>query len=313
MHDQQRPFGFGRTGIDLEARSPACCRPPSGSARPTRSPSSRSGTPARPSRWASARGYNNFTMLQLASATATLVSGGHGAYKPRLVREIEGRDRRAPPDGQRRCRRRRSSPSTSADHARADGVTQEGTSTAFAGAPHKTGGKTGTAQAVGIQANEKYNAAKMEGAQARPFALHGLRAGWRQADHRAGHGGRERRLRLGGLPRSRGVFDYLLLASTPARRHRATRRARRRRPSVAGVGRHRGAAAGHHRPAGGGRPARSQLPGLPGGAAMNAGPARRAHERGRFERPSIWQRLAPVFTGFDGRCWPSCCWPAAGW
>jgi penicillin-binding protein 2 len=34
------------------------------------------------------QGYNNFTMLQLASATATLVSGGQ-RFKPRLVREIE--------------------------------------------------------------------------------------------------------------------------------------------------------------------------------------------------------------------------------
>ena len=43
------------------------------------------------------------------------------------------------------------------------GVTQEGTSArSFAGAPYKSGGKTGTAQAVGIKANEKYNAAKLE-------------------------------------------------------------------------------------------------------------------------------------------------------
>ncbi|MEQ1712959.1 MAG: MreB/Mrl family cell shape determining protein, partial [Hyphomicrobium sp.] len=43
------------------------------------------------------------------------------------------------------------------------GVTQEGTSVrSFAGAKYKSGGKTGTAQAVGIKANEKYNAAKMD-------------------------------------------------------------------------------------------------------------------------------------------------------
>ncbi len=50
------------------------------------------------------QGYNNFTMLQLASATATLVSGGE-RYKPRLVREIvdvvSGETRRV---GQRRAR-----------------------------------------------------------------------------------------------------------------------------------------------------------------------------------------------------------------
>jgi penicillin-binding protein 2 len=32
----------------------------------------------------------------------------------------------------------------------------------FAGAPYRSGGKTGTAQAVGIRQNERYNAAKME-------------------------------------------------------------------------------------------------------------------------------------------------------
>jgi penicillin-binding protein 2 len=42
------------------------------------------------------------------------------------------------------------------------GVTQEGTSTrVFAGAPYTSGGKTGTAQAVTIRQNEKYNAAKL--------------------------------------------------------------------------------------------------------------------------------------------------------
>ena len=43
------------------------------------------------------------------------------------------------------------------------GVTQEGTSTrVFVGAPYASGGKTGTAQAVGIGKNEKYNASKLE-------------------------------------------------------------------------------------------------------------------------------------------------------
>jgi penicillin-binding protein 2 len=42
------------------------------------------------------------------------------------------------------------------------GVTQTGTSTkVFAGAPYLSGGKTGTAQAVGIRQNEKYNASKL--------------------------------------------------------------------------------------------------------------------------------------------------------
>jgi penicillin-binding protein 2 len=43
------------------------------------------------------------------------------------------------------------------------GVTQEGTSTRiFMGAGYQSGGKTGTAQAVGVRQNEKYNASKLE-------------------------------------------------------------------------------------------------------------------------------------------------------
>jgi penicillin-binding protein 2 len=43
-----------------------------------------------------------------------------------------------------------------------EGVTLEGTSArAFAGAPYRSGGKTGTAQAVTIRQNEKYDARKL--------------------------------------------------------------------------------------------------------------------------------------------------------
>jgi penicillin-binding protein 2 len=42
------------------------------------------------------------------------------------------------------------------------GVTQSGTATkVFAGAPYQSGGKTGTAQAVTIRQNEKYNASRL--------------------------------------------------------------------------------------------------------------------------------------------------------
>jgi penicillin-binding protein 2 len=165
MHDQMAPLGFGRkTGIDLQNESTGICRPPRGSAATTSARSSRSGMPARPSRWASARATTPSRMLQLASATATLVSGGQ-RFKPRLVREIE--------DVVTHERRRIASdaleplpykPEHIALLLRAmHGVTQEGTSTrVFAGAPYKSGGKTGTAQAVGVKANQKYDASKLE-------------------------------------------------------------------------------------------------------------------------------------------------------
>ncbi len=110
------------------------------------------------------QGYNNFTMLQLASATATLATGGQ-RFKPRLVREIE--------DVLTRDRKRVASEALPALPYKPEhvdvivramyGVTQEGTSVrSFSGAPYKSGGKTGTAQAIGIKQNEKYNASKLD-------------------------------------------------------------------------------------------------------------------------------------------------------
>jgi len=91
------------------------------------------------------------------------VSGGL-RFEPRVVREIENvvtRERRlvsshavAPLDLK---------PENVAVIRRAmHGVTQTGTSTkVFVGAPYLSGGKTGTAQAVGVRQNEKYNASKL--------------------------------------------------------------------------------------------------------------------------------------------------------
>ena len=110
------------------------------------------------------QGYNSFTTLQMAAATATLVSGGQ-RYKPRLVREIQdvvtGERRRVASDALEAL-------PFNPEHVdlikRAlYSVTQEGTATrVFVGAPYQSGGKTGTAQAVGIGKNEKYNASRMD-------------------------------------------------------------------------------------------------------------------------------------------------------
>ena len=108
------------------------------------------------------QGYNSFTRRQMASATATRASGGL-RFEPRLVREIE--------DVVTRERRQVASDALpplalKPEHVELIrramyGVTQQGTSTrVFVGAPYATGGKTGTAQAVGLRPNEKYNAAK---------------------------------------------------------------------------------------------------------------------------------------------------------
>jgi penicillin-binding protein 2 len=109
------------------------------------------------------QGYNNFTMLQMASATATLVSGGR-RFEPRLVKEIEdgvSRERKAAPrNGEKQLPFKPEQ--VEVLRAALHGVTQQGTSTrVFAGAPYASGGKTGTAQAVGIRQNAKYNASRL--------------------------------------------------------------------------------------------------------------------------------------------------------
>jgi penicillin-binding protein 2 len=97
------------------------------------------------------------------------------------------------------------------------GVTQEGTSTrVFAGASYLSGGKTGTAQAVGLNKNEKYNAAKME----ERLRDHSLYVAFAPAEdpkialavivENAGFGS------ASAAPIARRVFDYWLLGQYPS-------------------------------------------------------------------------------------------------
>ncbi|URI10384.1 penicillin-binding protein 2 [Aquincola tertiaricarbonis] len=164
MHDQLSPLGFGRrTGIDLEAEGTGLLPSTAWKKKAYKRPEQQKWFSGETISLGIGQGYNNFTMLQVASATATLVAGGQ-RFQPRLVREVENvvthEKRRVsgqPLDALPY------KPEHIALVLRAlHGVTQEGTSTpVFAGAPYKSGGKTGTAQAVGVRANEKYNAAKL--------------------------------------------------------------------------------------------------------------------------------------------------------
>jgi penicillin-binding protein 2 len=165
MHDQLEPFGFGRkTGIDMEGEVTGLLPSTEWKKRAYRKPEQQKWYAGETISLGIGQGYNNFTMLQMASAMATLVSGGQ-RYQPRLVREVR--------DTITRETRTLSSDALpplpfKPEHVELVtralyGVTQEGTSVrSFMGAPYKSGGKTGTAQAVGIKQNEKYNAAKLE-------------------------------------------------------------------------------------------------------------------------------------------------------
>ncbi len=165
MYEQLLPFSFGRkTGIDVEGEVTGLLPSTEWKRRYYKRPEQQKWYAGETISLGIGQGYNTFTMLQLASATATLVSGGQ-RFKPRLVREVE--------DVVTRARKRVASDALEPLPFKPEhvalinralyGVTQEGTSTrVFVGAPYKSGGKTGTAQAVGVKANEKYNASKLE-------------------------------------------------------------------------------------------------------------------------------------------------------
>ena len=165
MHAHLSPFLFGsKTGIDVEGEVTGLLPSTEWKRRYYKKPEQQRWYAGETISLGIGQGYNNFTMLQLASATATLVSGGL-RFAPRLAREIEN----VVTHEKTRVAGQALSPlPLNADHVALInralyGVTQEGTSVrSFAGAPYTSGGKTGTAQAVGIKANEKYNAAKLD-------------------------------------------------------------------------------------------------------------------------------------------------------
>lgn len=110
------------------------------------------------------QGQNTFTMLQMAQATATLAAAGQ-RFKPHLVKVVENFETRVQA---RKVGEALPPLNWKPEHVAfirhaMYGVTQEGTSRgSFVGAPYQSGGKTGTAQVVGIKQGEKYNARNVD-------------------------------------------------------------------------------------------------------------------------------------------------------
>jgi len=219
IHEQLLPFGFGRkTGVDVEGEVSGVLPSTEWKRKYYKRPEHQKWYAGETISLGIGQGYNNFTMLQLASATATLVSGGQ-RYKPRLVREIE--------DVVTHAKKRLANDALpplplKPEHTEVilralHGVTQEGTSTRiFMGAPYKSGGKTGTAQAVSIKANEKYDAAKL-GEYQRDHSLYIAMAPIEAPTvavavviENAGFGA------AAAAPIARRVFDYVLLGQVPS-------------------------------------------------------------------------------------------------
>jgi penicillin-binding protein 2 len=219
IHDQLQRFGFGElTGIDIFGEVRGLLPSTAWKRKAYKKPEQQKWYAGETISLGIGQGYNNFTMLQLASAVATLANNGV-KMKPHLVKEVVDIITRAP---------------TTTEHESVGevianaaniavvkramvGVNIEGTSAAsFRGAPYTSGGKTGTAQVVQIKANEKYSASKME----ERFRDHALFTAFAPAEdpkialaiivENAGFGAKY------SAPIARRVIDYWLLNQYPS-------------------------------------------------------------------------------------------------
>jgi penicillin-binding protein 2 len=165
MHDFMKPLGFGQiTGIDIFGESRGVLPSQEWKRNYYRRPEQKKWYAGETISLGIGQGYNNFTMLQLAQATATLVNDGI-KHKPHLVIATEdAMSRKREPVPRPPPENLGYKPEHVAVIRKAMvAVTQQGTSTrVFQGAPYLSGGKTGTAQAVGVAQGAKYNASKLE-------------------------------------------------------------------------------------------------------------------------------------------------------
>ena len=214
IHDFMKPWGFGQiTGIDVEGEQTGIL--PSSAWKEKRF--KQKWFPGETISVGIGQGYNAFTLLQLAHATANLANDGV-VMKPHLVKAIED-----PRTGER-------TPTVRAESYRIPikpehlkivrdamvDVNISGTGrSAFQGVPYKVGGKTGTAQVVSIKQGEKYNEARV----AERNRDHSLFIAFAPADkptiamavlvENGGFGARA------AAPIARQVLDYYLLGKVP--------------------------------------------------------------------------------------------------
>ena len=219
MHDFMAPFGFGQiTGIDVNGEVRGVLPSQDWKRKAYRRPEQKKWYAGETISLGIGQGYNTFTMLQLAQATAVLANNGI-KYQPRLLLGTQDAVTRvmqpvpAPPPvnlGYKPA-------NVEVIRKAMVGVTQEGTSTrVFAGAPYLSGGKTGTAQAVTIGQKDKYNSAKLQEHQ-RDHAVYIAFAPANDPQialavivENAGWGAGV------AAPIARRVFDYVLLGQYPS-------------------------------------------------------------------------------------------------
>ncbi|AJC20619.1 penicillin-binding protein 2 [Pandoraea pulmonicola] len=160
IHDFMAPLGFGQlTGIDIEGEARGILPSTEWKRKAYKKPAQQKWYDGETISLGIGQGYNSFTILQLAHATATLANNGV-VMKPHLVKAVED-----PVTHSRQLTVPHESARLPYKQADVDfvkramvGVIKEGTGRqAFAGAPYEAGGKTGTAQVYSLGKNEKYN------------------------------------------------------------------------------------------------------------------------------------------------------------
>ncbi|MFC3682594.1 penicillin-binding protein 2 [Hydrogenophaga luteola] len=218
MHDFMAPLGFGQiTGIDLKGEVRGVLPNQEWKRKTYKRPEQQKWYAGETISLGIGQGYNNFTMLQLAHAMATLAGGGV-KRTPHLTLATENvvtRERTplpTPTEVNLGFKRQNIDTVLRAMH----GVTVEGTSTrVFAGAGYLSGGKTGTAQAVTIGQKDRYDARKLEEHQ-RDHSLYLAFAPLENPTvalavvvENAGFGA------AAAAPIARRVFDYLLMDQYP--------------------------------------------------------------------------------------------------
>ena len=219
MHDFMKPLGFGQiTGIDINGEVRGVLPSQDWKRRTYKRPEQKKWYPGETISLGIGQGYNTFTMLQLAQATAVLANNGI-KHKPRLVIGTQDTVTRVlHPLQPQPAEDLGYKPENVAVVRKAlVGVTLEGTSAkVFSGAGYLSGGKTGTAQAVTIGQKDKYNGAKLEEHQ----RDHAVYMAFAPADNpqialaviveNAGWGAGV------AAPIARRVFDYTLLGQYPS-------------------------------------------------------------------------------------------------
>jgi len=218
IHDFMKPLGFGQlTGIDLRGELRGVLPSQAWKRETYRRPEQQRWYAGETISLGIGQGYNNFTMLQLAHAMATLANGGvrHTPHVALLTQDVVTRQRTTLSNPQGVDLKYRPENVKAVLQAMAD-VTTEGTSArVFAGAGYRSGGKTGTAQAVTIGQKDRYDAKKLEEHQ----RDHSLYVAFAPVENptvalaiiveNAGFGSAH------AAPIARRVFDYLLMDQYP--------------------------------------------------------------------------------------------------